>query len=55
MSLAEDHVIRYFAWDTIESIVHYSGAGFVAHGFSCFVIYLLSFVSHSVDLTEWPS
>lgn len=35
--------LGYFAWDTIESIVHYSGTGFVAHGFSCFVIYLLSF------------
>ncbi|KLO10563.1 DUF887-domain-containing protein [Schizopora paradoxa] len=46
----DDHVgsvlaisLGYFAWDTIESIYHFSGVGFVAHGFACFVIYSLSF------------
>ncbi|TDL25040.1 DUF887-domain-containing protein [Rickenella mellea] len=33
----------YFLWDTVESIVHFSDVGFVVHGLSCFLIYLLSF------------
>ena len=37
----------YFLWDTIESIVHYQGVGFIAHGVSCSMIYTLAYVSES--------
>ena len=35
----------YFLWDSIDSIVHFQGPGFVVHGVVCFVIYLLGYVS----------
>ncbi|KAH9980875.1 DUF887-domain-containing protein [Lactifluus volemus] len=30
----------YFLWDSVVSLVHYDGMGFVVHGFVCLVIYL---------------
>ncbi|PAV23506.1 hypothetical protein PNOK_0057400 [Pyrrhoderma noxium] len=33
----------YFAWDTFESLWHFSDIGFVVHGLVCFFIYFLVF------------
>ncbi|KAK7054660.1 hypothetical protein VNI00_003123 [Paramarasmius palmivorus] len=33
----------YFLWDTLDAIVNFEDAGFVAHGIACSAIYMMSF------------
>jgi len=35
--------VGYFIWDTLDGVLNFESIGFVIHGISCFLIYLMTF------------